>query len=110
MPDPPTTSRQRGFQQAPPQAFTTLYPHRTPSWRYPVARAGPAIEHQRIQGPVGIRVHLDPAVPSDQYGHLLAAFPALDGNQSGVQEILRLFGELHPVLIANPEVSFSVVG
>jgi hypothetical protein len=109
MPDLPT-SRRAAFQHTPPQPLATLYPYRTPAWRNAVARPCSAIEHQGIERPVGIGVHLNSAVPADQNRHFLAAFPAIERFQGGIHQALGLFGELHLVLIAISGISFKFIG
>jgi hypothetical protein len=108
MPDAPTISG-RAFQQTPPQPFPTLHAHRTPAWRNAIARPRPTVEHQRIERPVRIGVHLDSAIPADQNGHFLAALPAIERFQGGIHQILGLFGEpVHPLLIAIPDRGFTL--
>ena len=110
MPDPPAISR-AAFQHAASVSLATLYPHRTPAWRHPVARPSPAVEHQGIERPVRIGAHLDPTVPADQNRHLLAAFPTTERSQGGIHQTLGLFGEpVHPLLIAILDRTFTLFG
>jgi len=103
-------ARSAAFQHAPPQSFPALYPHGTTTGRYTVARPCAAVEHQGIQGPVRIGAQLDFAVPADQNRHLMTGFAPLERSQSGIQQTLSLFGELHSLLIAIPDRSFTLIG
>ena len=108
MPDPPTI-RGATFQHASPQAFPAFHPHGTPAWRHPIPRPRPTVKHQGIERPVRIGAHLDPALATDQYSHLLTAFSAFERSQGGIHQTLGLFGEpLHPLLIAILDRGFTL--
>jgi hypothetical protein len=56
---------------------------------------------------------LDSAVLADQDRHdrhIRAAFPAIEGSQGGIQQVLGLLGEpIHPFHIAIPNGSFTLI-